>query len=294
MQNLRTKGIVLVILGAMFWGASGTAIQFLFQYKHLTAEFIYVIRNALAGFLFLFYVMVRKGKLFAIWHELRDVKSLLIFCLFGLFPTQFCFIKAIEASNAATATVIQYLMPVIVLGYVLWRDKKLPDKVDFVAVALAVLGTYLIVTKGDGNNLTISPAALFWGLASAVGMAIYTVSPGRIIKKYSSPVVVGWGMLINGFVANFVMWPWPFCGIMDTGTVGGIAVFLFFGTILAFYCYLESTQYIPSQEVSALSCVEPLTSVVLAVTLLHVKLGIIEIVGMFCIICTVIILAKKK
>ena len=294
MQNLRTKGIVLVFMGAMFWGASSTVIQFLFQYKHLTAEWIFVIRNILAGSLFLLYAYLGKGHLLTLWHNKEDVKSLLFFCFAGLFPTQFCFIKAIEASNAATATVIQYLMPVIVLGYVLWRDKKLPDKVDNVAVVLAVLGTYFIVTKGNGNNLAISTAALLWGLASAFGMANYTVSPIRIIRKYSSPVVVGWGMLVNGTLSNFLLWPWPFQGIMDGGTLAGIVVFILFGTLLAFYFYLESTRYIPSQEVSALSSVEPLTSVVLAVTLLHVKLGVIEIIGMLCIISTVILLARKK
>ena len=81
---------------------------------------------------------------------------------------------------------------------------------------------------------------------------------------------------------------------MDGGTLAGIVVFILLGTLLAFYFYLESTRYIPSQEVSALSSVEPLTSVVLAVTLLHVKLGVIEIIGMLCIISTVILLARKK
>jgi drug/metabolite transporter (DMT)-like permease len=294
LQSLRTWGIILVLVGASFWGASGTAVQFLYEYKHLTPDWIFTIRNTIAGLLFLLYVYARKGKLFAIWHEPKDIKSMLVFCWLGLLPSQYSYLRAIEASNAATATVLQYLMPIIILGYVLWSTKKVPDKVEVIAVFLAVAGTYLLVTKGHGNNLEISSATLFWGLLSAVTGAVYTISPYRLIGKYSAPIVLGWGMFINGIIAAIVLRPWPFTGIMDMGTIGGLIVFILFGSVLAFYCYLESTQYIASQEVSALSSVEPLASVILAVGLLHVKLNFAEIIGMLFIISTVVILARRK
>lgn len=294
MQNLRTKGIVMILVGASMWGASGTAVQYLFEYKQLTPGWTFMARNIIAGIIFLLYAHYKGGDLKSIWQNKRDVFSLLFFCLAGLFPAQFCYMKTIEYSNAATATVIQYLMPVLILLYSLWQTKSKPSKTDVIVVGMAMLGTYLLVTKGNGNNLAISREALVWGLASAFGAAAYTISPRRIIQKYSSPIVIGWSMLLNGLMANFFLQPWPFTGILDIGMILGMSVLILFGTILAFSFYLESTKYLPSTEIGALSSMEPLASVFLAIVLLQVKLSFAEIIGMLCIISTVIILARKK
>ncbi len=294
MKDLRTKGIVMILIGASMWGASGTAVQFLFEFKHLTPPWLFMCRNIISGLFFLLYAYGKKADLMMIWRKKEDRQSLLFFSVAGLLPSQYCYLKAIEYSNAATATVIQYLMPVIILGWTLYKSRKRPDKTEVLAVGLAMLGTYLLVTKGRGDSLAISPQALSWGIASAFAAAVYTISPRRIIRTYSSPIVIGWSMLLNGMVSNFVLDPWPFTGVMDGETLIALAILIMLGSILAFSFYLESTKYIPSTEVGALSSVEPLASVILAVVLLHVKLSLIEIIGMLCIISTVIILARKK
>lgn len=290
----RNKGIAMILIGASMWGASGTAVQYLLQIKHLTPQWIFMFRNVLSGLLFLAYAYSRRADIKAIWGDARDVKSLLFFSLAGLLPSQYCYLKTIEYSNAATATVIQYLMPIIILLWVLWTNKKRPSTTEVAAVFMAMIGTYLMVTKGNGNNLAISPEALSWGLASAFAAAIYTIAPRRITEKYSSPIVLGWSMLLNGILSNFIMSPWPFTGTVDSGMVIGMAILILFGSLLAFSFYLESTKYIPSTEIGALSSMEPLSSVFLAVVLLHVHLSLVEVIGMLFIISTVIILARKK
>ena len=93
---------------------------------------------------------------------------------------------------------------------------------------------------------------------------------------------------------NVFLKPWPFIGIMDFGTVIGMTVLILFGTLIAFYCYLDSTKYIKASEVGALASVEPLSSVLLAVVILHVDFGLAEILGVACIISTVFLLARQK
>src|SRR5699024_12330121 len=48
------------------------------------------------------------------------------------------------------------------------------------------------------NHLAITPVALFWGILSAFGEATYTLIPVNIVKKVSSMVVTGWGMIFAG------------------------------------------------------------------------------------------------
>ena len=53
--NSRTKGILLVIVGTMLWGISGTVAQFLFQQKGFDTEWLVVFRLLISGFLLLLY-----------------------------------------------------------------------------------------------------------------------------------------------------------------------------------------------------------------------------------------------
>ena len=94
------------------------------------------------------------------------------------------FTIAIHYSNAATGTVLQYLMPVILLGYYLILERRRPRRREAVAAFLAIVGTFLIATKGEGAALAISREALFWGILSAFGMAFYTAFAADLLHRY--------------------------------------------------------------------------------------------------------------
>ena len=81
---------------------------------------------------------------------------------------------------------------------------------------------------------------------------------------------------------------------MDLSTILGMLVLILFGTVIAFYCYLDSTKYISHSEVGALASLEPLSSVILAVVLLNIDFGIAETMGVACIISMVFLLARQK
>lgn len=291
----RTKGILLVFSGASLWGASGVAAQYLLHDKLLSPEWLVVVRLLTAGLLLLCYDFIKNnGDIFAIWKNRQGRNQLLCFGIFGMLCVQYTFFAAILYGNAATATILQYLMPVIIVCYFTLRDKIFPKPLELFSIFLAMLGTSLLVTKGDFNNLAISPLALFWGTASAFSAAFYTVQPKYLLSHWRSPLVIGWGMLIGGIVLCPVNPPWEFVGIWDLPTALGVLFIILFGTIIAFYAYLESIKYILPTETGTIASVEPLTAVLLSIYLLNVPFGWIDCIGALCIISTVFILAKVK
>ncbi|MEG0830911.1 MAG: DMT family transporter [Acidaminococcaceae bacterium] len=293
-MDTRTKGIWMILVGGSLWGASGTAVQYLFETKHLTPEWLLMMRMMVTGILMLGYEFFRGGNLWALWQHPKHRFAIINFAVFGMICCQYFYFLAIKYGNAATATVLQYLMPVLVLLYSLWQWRRRPQQVEVISVGLAMLGTYLLITKGNWNALAISEETLFYGVLSAFAMAFYTIYPQEMLNYYSSTMVIGWGMLISGVLMNIFLSPWPFTGIFDWQTVLGMSVLIIFGTFIAFYCYLESTKYIKASEVGALASVEPLASVVLAMLFLHISFGPAELLGIACIIGTVFILARQK
>lgn len=174
------RGTLLTLAGGTMWGFSGTCGQFLLQTKGLTSNWLVPVRLLSAGALLLFICWLKDGrKVFDVWK--RDAASILVFGIFGMSMCQYTYFTAIGASNAGTATVLQYIGPVLILIYLSLRNKKLPRPSEFLAITLAVAGTFLLATHGKPGNMVLSGEALAWGLLSALALAVYTVQPGRLL-----------------------------------------------------------------------------------------------------------------
>ena len=101
-------------------------------------------------------------------------------------------------------------------------------------------------------------------------------------------------MLIGGIAFSFIHQPWNFTGEWSITSIFAVIFVVLFGTLIAFYCYLESLKYIQPTEASVLSSVEPLSAAFLSVLWLHVPLDMPQLLGTVCIIVTIIILSRAK
>ncbi|WP_236897166.1 MULTISPECIES: DMT family transporter [Clostridium] len=291
----RIKGIILVIIGAMLWGISGTAAQYLFQKKGFSPEWLVVIRLLSSGIILLLYTFMKgEQNIWKVWKSKNDALSLIFFSILGMLGVQYTYFAAIKYGNAATATILQYSSPVIITCYLAIRNKKIPKLKEIIAIGLAMLGTFFIITKGNIHSISISRLALFWGIASAFAAAFYTLQPRLLLRKWGSILVVGWGMLIGGISFSFIEQPWNCTGIWSTNSILAIIFVVLFGTLIAFTCFLESLNYIKPTESSILSSAEPLSAAILSVLWLHEELGIAQWIGTACIITTIIILSRIK
>ena len=118
-KKLRIRGLCLVTCGTLLWGVSGTVAQFLFQEKGITSQWLVVVRMIVAGNLLLAFGGIRKDKnILLIWKNKKDVVGLIIFALLGMLGVQYSFFASIQYGNAATATILQYLAPVIIMIYI--------------------------------------------------------------------------------------------------------------------------------------------------------------------------------
>ena len=98
--------------------------------------------------------------------------------------TQLTYLEAIDATNAGTATVLQYLCPVGVLAYSCIKDRVAPTVSEIVSMLLAIaVAPFLIATHGQLNQLAITPKGLAWGLVSAFAYALYIILPIQLNSK---------------------------------------------------------------------------------------------------------------
>lgn len=294
-SKIEIKGLFLVIIASMLWGVSGTVAQYLFQQREFTPEWLVVIRLLASGVILLIYSFSKdKKSTLEIWKSKTDSLRLVLFSVIGMVGVQYTYFAAIKYGNAATATILQYLSPVIITCYLAVRNKKSPSLKEILAISLAILGTFFIITNGNVHSLSISKLALFWGLGSAFAAAFYTLQPQKLLKKYGSILIVGWGMLIGGLTFSFIHQPWDCNGQWDVNSILAIIFVVLFGTLIAFTLYLESLKHLNPTEASILSSAEPLSAALLSIVWLHQNLGLLQWLGTLCIIATIILLSYVK
>ena len=165
-------GVLATLVGGSFWGFSGTSASFLFDTYHVDTLWLMSVRQILAGLLFMAGVVTRdRERLIKLWTTPADRKQLLLFTAFGLLFNQFCYLSAVRLTNAGTATVLQCLQLVIIMGYACAIDRRMPRTREVIGIGLALGGTFLIATGGDPTSLNISPLGLAAGLMCAVSAA---------------------------------------------------------------------------------------------------------------------------
>lgn len=285
----------MALSGGIFWGFSGCCGQYLFEQKGLEAPWLVALRLFFAGILLIgagFAVNGRKN--LEIFKKRQDAVHLLAFALCGITFCQFTYFMAIQASNAGTATVLQYLSPILILMVVCLRGRRLPRGLEILAIGLSLLGTFVIGTHGDIHTFHITGEALFWGLLAAVSAMIYTMIPGGLIIKYDIYQVLGYGMFFGGIAMSLAVRPWTYEIAWDGGTLGALTGVIVVGTALAFGLYLQGVAIVGPLKGSVLGSVEPVSAVIISVIWLGTSFTAADFLGFVMILAAVMVLIAAQ
>ena len=292
MKN-RWLGIFMVVTSAVLWGISGTVSQYLFSVSSISVACVVSIRMFTAGVL-LILISIYKGhkkKVTGIFKDRNSRINIIIYAIFGMMGVQFTYFTAIATSNAAIATLLQYLAPVILIIFYIIKLKQKITFSEISALFLALTGTFLLLTNGNTKTLTISYEALFWGILSAFALAFYTVYVKKLLK-WPSSVIIGWSMIIGGIILAFFVPDWNVLNeLKKPEVILSMLFIILLGTLVPFYFFIESLRYINPKEASLLSCSEPLSSLIAAILWLHTKFGFYQFIGAFLIIVMILLLS---
>lgn len=287
------KGTLFTVIAGIAWGLSGTSGQYLMVHG-ISALVLTNIRLIVAGLLLVLLSYIKsKEQFLAFLKDKSSLFSLLLFSLFGLFLNQLAYLSAIQETNAGTATVLQYVCPVGILAYTCIKDKVAPTIAEILSMILAIGGTFLIATHGQMDQLSMTPAGLFWGLFSALTYALYIILPIKLIQKWGSILVIGVGMTISGFVAV------PFTGIIGAILPMSFDIFLAFagiiliGTVFAYTAFLKGASMVGPVKSSLLASIEPISAVFFAFMIMGDIFYPVDFLGMAMILLAVTIISLK-
>ncbi|MCM3400407.1 DMT family transporter [Oceanobacillus profundus] len=295
--NKRIVGIIFVLMGASFWGIGGTAANYLFETADISVNWFVSTRLVISGILLLGIQLLLTGRktVFTIWKNPQKRLSLIIFSLLGMLLVQYSYMASIAEGNAAVATLLQYLAPIYIIIWVIFRGHQRLHVSDVIAILLTIIGTLLLLTNGSFKGLSVPGIAIVWGIISGLSLAFYTLYARNLLRFYSSVTVVGWAMIIAGVCMNIIHPIWRVeTQDWSAATLGVLGFSIIFGTTLAFWMFIKSLEYLEAKETTLLGTVEPLTAVVSSIIWLSIPFGLWQVIGMTLILILVVYLSLVK
>ncbi len=294
-KKIQMRGIILTLLGGTLWGFCGSCGQFLFQYKGVTSAWLVPIRLTSAGLIILLLLAFgQRGRVLDVWRDSGGRRDILIFSVFGMMLCQYSYFTAIQYSNAGTATVLQYTGPAMILVFLCLKERRCPRIYELAALLCSMLGTFIIASHGNISRPAVPAKAFLWGMISAVTLVVYTLQPARLMRKYSTLLTLGWGMLIGGSILMILMRPWTMSPVLDGQSMLAMSFIVLFGTICAFFFYLTGVKMVGAANASMLACIEPVAAAIISAVWLKVQFRMMDLLGFVLVISAVFIISLNQ
>ena len=292
--KIKLRGMTLASLASSLWAVSGISGEILFKKFNFSSDWLVSTRTLISGILlFLIVIFIEKKSILRPLKNKIDCAGIILFGTAGMYLVQYTYFKTIELSNVSFATILQFTAPFFIFIYESIKNKKVPAVSTVILLLMTILGVIFIATKENFSNLSVSLEALLLGIISAIMIAFYSTYPKKLLKKYGSITVVGWGMIVGSIISNVIHPIWKIEGDVNTQSIIQVMIVVILGTSIAYLIYIASLNYISSSLAGILTAFEPVLAAILSVVFFGLKFSFIELIGFLLVFVSIFILEKR-
>lgn len=277
---------VLVLLGAVLWGTTGTAQTFMPQTIHPLV--VGASRLAVGGFTLLIILLIMRKIEFRNWPWKATIYAAISMAVF-----QYLFFSSVRLTGVAIGTVVTIGSAPVFSGIIEWViAKRRPTRVWLSATILAIIGCALLFLNKDG--IVVNPIGVTMSLGAGSLFAVYALVNKEVLDHV--PAVSAVAVI---FSMSAVML-FPFLFLFETEgllTGSGIGVVLYLGiatTSIAYILFSTGLKHIPSSSAVTLSLAEPLTAALLSVIVVGEQLAGISWAGIAMLLGGILVLTLSR
>lgn len=199
------------------------------------------------------------------------------------------YFAALNYIQPSLDTLLLYTFPVIVFTVSVLRGREPASTIRIGALALALAGVAAVLLGSDAGSL--DPLGVALGLASAAAYATYilvgdAVDPG--LDRLALTALVCTGATATYAVVTLVNGG-PDFGFDSAGWLWA-AVLALVSTVVAVGTFFAGMRLIGAATASIVSCVEPVATVLIGVTLFGDRLGPVQALGAAGVVTAVVLL----
>jgi drug/metabolite transporter (DMT)-like permease len=161
-------GLVFALVSAAAFGLSGSLARSLLDLGWSPAAVVGVrIGGAFVVLLVPCLLLLRRTGL----PSSRQSTRLVAYGVVAVALAQLCFFSAVQYLSIGVALLLEYLAPVLLIGYFWLRDRRRPAGAVLLGAMVCLVGLVLVLDLARG--LTLHPVGVAWGLGAAACLAVY-------------------------------------------------------------------------------------------------------------------------
>jgi drug/metabolite transporter, DME family len=228
------------------------------------------------------------------WRNLKlpaaDFGRIVLLGVLGVAASNYLYYFAIQRTNVATAIILQYTAPVLVLLYMVARGIQKATLQRVAAVGLAVVGSALAIGVVGAGGFRLDAVGVIAAMLAAVSFAFYNVAGHQILTRYDRWIVLLYTTFSAGAFWMIVNPPWKLAAAHYSGSQWGfLLVFAVVSVLGPFSLYFAGLQHLEPTRAIVASCLEPVFSIVLAAVLLGEALRPIQSLGIVIVLVAIVI-----
>ncbi|MEV6717459.1 EamA family transporter [Lentzea sp. NPDC051208] len=280
----KSTGLIAAAVSFISFGTSGAFVKPLLEAGWSPAAAV-TARALTAGLVLLPFVLVlMRGR----WSLLLQARwPVLGMGLVGVAITQVLYFAAIQRIPVATALLIEFLAPLILVGFTWAVSRRTPAPVVLIGSVLAVGGLVLVI--GPGAIQAVDPIGLAAAFGAAIGCSVYFVIAARPNNGLPPVALAGAGLLLAAPVLALI----GATGLLPfTATFGDVPLFgeptpwwvpllvvAVIGTALAYASGITASGILGSRLASFIALLEVVSASLFAWLLLGEGLSPLQLLG---------------
>jgi drug/metabolite transporter, DME family len=292
------RGYLYIASAAFLWGVAATLGRAAFTGRLLPGGQAIrpidplILSQSRATFSFI--VLLIALVLIRGWKRLRlplaDFRRMLVLGILGVAASNYLYYLAIQRTNVATAIILQYTAPILVLLYTVARGLQKPTIQRVSAVALAVTGIALVIGVFGSGGFRLDAIGVLAALGAAFSFAFYNVGGHSILARYDR-----WTVLLYVILSASVFWivvnpPWKIVAAHYSGGQWSFLLMFSLISVLApFALYFAGLQHLEPTRAIVVSCLEPVFSIVIAAVTLGEVMKPLQTVGIVLVLVAIVV-----
>jgi drug/metabolite transporter (DMT)-like permease len=161
-------GLIFALVSAACFGLSGSLARSLLDLGWSPAAIVAVrVGGAFVVLLAPCLILLRRiGR-----PTSRQSRRLVAYGVVAVAVAQLCYFSAVQYLSVGVALLLEYLAPVMLIGYFWLRNRRRPTRAVLSGAAVCLVGLVFVLDLVRG--ISLNPVGVAWGLGAAVCLSVY-------------------------------------------------------------------------------------------------------------------------
>lgn len=289
---MKTKAFFFIIAAGLLWGTSPLFVDYFKEYGFSSVQ-LTAARSIVTAVVLAVYILIFNRGAF-----IARPSDLLVFALSGIsyLCTATFYFESMKRCGAATAVVLMYIAPIIVMIYSVIFFGERFTRLKLVSVISMLLGCFLVA--GIVGEFTFELTGILFGVASGISYSAYNIFTKVAMRRGSNPVsTTFYAFLTAAVFAIVVCDPIDAVGKISAAIAPTLPMLALLGIVTCvspYFLYTLAMRDLSAGTASSLGIVEPMAATVFSMIFLHQIPDAFQIVGIVLILGAVVILGLAE